>query len=172
VPLLVAVLGALVALLGAVLGYMLRVREWQREKRFAAYSEFIASFFELNRRAVVLFGATDRESRHQAYRDFVPSWERWGVSMGQVDLLGADQTRAAAADCNVLVSAKVWPRADAIVFDGAEVPEDEARELQWEGLIRHQAFLRAATRELGARPFVPRRTRALVDSKRHATSDS
>ena len=75
--------------LGAGLGYLLRVREWMREKRLAGYVEFIASFFDVMRRALIAF----RSQSDEAYKSFDRAWDRFAASRAQVAVLaGSKQT--------------------------------------------------------------------------------
>jgi hypothetical protein len=155
------------ALFGAVLGYMLRVREWQREKRLAAYTEFVASFFDVNRKALVVF-LTDRGTGERwiaAYREFEEVWERFGASRGQVSLLATDRTYIAANNCNGFVAGELWPRFR------ERIPEPDARRLQWDGLKLEQVFIYAAARELGPRLLARRKT-AMLKGARPATGSA
>jgi hypothetical protein len=135
------------AAVGAVLGYMLRYREWLREKRLTAYTEFIAAFSVVSRRGIVATGRADVDTFQQALDDYKEHGERFGSLRAQVSLLATAETDAAAQACVGFVTEDLYPRR-------AVKSTDERDQLQWHGLVLEQSFIRAARRELG--PRLPR----------------
>src|SRR5262245_55600068 len=125
---------------GAVLGYMLRFREWLREKRLTAYTDFGSAFAQVTRDGLELGGRLDREEELAA---FIESWERFSSRRAQVLLLATEKTASAAQACVAFITGDLWPI-------GA-LTKAELDRAQWQGLGLEQAFIRAAADELGPR---------------------
>ena len=158
------------AVVGAAIGYGLRNREWQRDRRLVAYTEFSQAFVMVGRKAVVMYKAQPGTSqRRDAFDDFAATWERFGVSRAQIrEVLAKNDTYDAAIACNNFVSNEIWSR----FWDDpqtVEVPEELATHLQWSGLALEFGFLAAASKELGPRLFARRKARHL-DTTAHKLS--
>ena len=131
-------------ILGAGLGYLLRVREWMREKRLTCYVEFVTSFFDVTRKALISFDSTEAEE-DDAYNAFDHAWDRLAASRAQVAVLAGSEPYSAALNCVTFITDDIWPHLR------REVAETEVERLQWKGLQLEQEFIRAASRELGPR---------------------
>ena len=137
------------AAIGAVLGYLLRYREWLRDRRLLAYTDFIAAFSVVTRKGVVARARIESETFTRTLNEYKEAGARFGSLRAQVSLLATERTDTAAQHCIAFVTGDLYPSRH-------QEGEEEREAIQWKGLALEQSFLEAARRELGPHRFLRR----------------
>lgn len=100
-----ALIGVIAGLGGLVIGYLIRLNEFRRDRRLVAYSDFVAAFLATAHAGAALFSVgvqqgpafwadENREANSEVWRTFWAASNEFEATTTRLRLIGSDSVRA------------------------------------------------------------------------------